>query len=87
MILSHRHRVLSLSIQRDGRIVVGGADPRFMLRRYRPGERLDTTLGSGGLVETFRRVGAAAGLAIQKDGKIVAVGYAGSGFAMARYVP
>jgi uncharacterized delta-60 repeat protein len=79
---------LSLAIQRDGRIVAGGSNPGFMLRRYRPGGRLDTTFGSDGLVETFAGWGDVAGVAIQENGKIVAAGWAGTtGFAMARYLP
>jgi uncharacterized delta-60 repeat protein len=79
---------LSVAIQRYGRIVAGGSNPGFMLRRYQPGGRLDTTFGSDGLVETFGGWGDVAGVAIQENGKIVAVGWAGAtGFAMARYLP
>ena len=79
---------LSVTIQFDGRIVAGGSNPRFMLRRYLPGGQLDTTFGSDGLVETFAGDGDVARLAVQEDGKIVAVGSAGTaGFALARYLP
>lgn len=78
---------LSVAIQRDGRIVAGGSNPGFMLRRYLPGGRLDTRFGSDGLVETFAGDGDVAGVTIQEDGKIVAAGWAGTtGFAMARYL-
>jgi uncharacterized delta-60 repeat protein len=79
---------LSLAIQHDGRIVAGGSNPRFMLRRYLPGGQLDTTFGGDGLVETFAGDGGVSAIAIQQDGRIVAVGSAGApGFAMARYLP
>jgi uncharacterized delta-60 repeat protein len=91
-----------------GKIVVAGSNgywrenPRFVLGRFNTDGTLDPSFGSDGKVTTdFGRKGgeAALGIAIQADGKIVAVGYAGSHrdyrlssgrnprFALARYNP
>ncbi len=89
--------VQALAIQTDGKIVVAGftrtgatvAD--FGLARYTTGGLLDTSFGSAGTVVTSLAAGedAAAALAIQSDGKIVAAGYADNGadhdVALARY--
>jgi len=65
-----------LAIQRDGKIVVAGAEtdpsPRFVLARYTPGGRLDPTFGSRGKI--LSRFGGA--FAIERDGKIITVGSA-----------
>ncbi len=85
------------AIQADGRVVVGGewislscCPPvtTFALARYEPDGTLDTTFGTGGRVTTaFGDGGAsAAGVALQADGKIVAVGNGEGGFALARYM-
>src|SRR5207247_1180861 len=75
------------AIQRDGKIVVGGTKTTYSgnslavdiaLARYKPDGSLDATFGNGGRVVTdlspYDRVNA---LAVQRDGKIVAVGVAG----------
>jgi uncharacterized delta-60 repeat protein len=72
----------ALALQRDGKILVGGEAmcPRpvmcFGLVRYRSDGSVDTTFGEGGLVRTeFQQCGCAIyGLAVQRDGRIVAVG-------------
>ena len=72
----------ALALQRDGKILVGGEAmcPRpvmcFGLVRYRGDGSVDTTFGDGGLVRTeFQQCGCAIyGLAVQRDGRIVAVG-------------
>ena len=78
-------------IQPDGRIVAagrsGGGD--FALARYNADGSLDPTFGSGGKVTTDFGGGfdAAFGVALQTDGKIIAVGQGASSFdfALARY--
>ena len=85
----------------DGSTIVAGEARRdanslvsFALANYSPGGRLDPTFGTGGLVFTtfdeFNSSGALA-VALQSDGKIVAVGHAPNPdvhhetFALARY--
>ena len=77
----------AVAIQSDGKIVVaggslyGGRNPRFVLTRLRADGALDPTFGRDGTATTdFGRNGgeAALGVAVQADGKIVAVGYAGA---------
>jgi len=99
------------AVQPDGNILVGGGlgstsdNVAFALARYRPGGDLDPGFGAGGLVTTtFAGGGSGAhALAVDADGKIVAVGsgYAPSpgppaasgqgavngGFAIVRYLP
>jgi uncharacterized delta-60 repeat protein len=85
-----------IALQSDGRIVVAGiarADTerrRFALARYKSDGTLDSTFGGDGKVGT--RIGESSGayaVALQADGKIVAVGRAGGEFrgrfALARY--
>jgi uncharacterized delta-60 repeat protein len=83
----------SVAIQENGRIVVAGTDSwrRFAVLRYRPTGVLDGSFGGGdGIVRTNFTPGddVAFDVAIQPDGKIVAVGGAGFGqlgFEVARY--
>ena len=74
----------SLVIQPNGEIVVGGAEGNtadygtkltqsFALARYLTSGKLDTTFGTGGLVTTSAGFSIGA-LALQSDGKILAVG-------------
>jgi uncharacterized delta-60 repeat protein len=78
-------------IQSDGKIVAAGwSEARFVLARYRSNGRLDTTFGGGDgkVITRFGRAGAfASDLALQPDGKIVAVGFGRNRFALARYKP
>ena len=76
----------AVAIQADGKIVaVGGTGDDFALARYNPNGTLDTSFSSDGLQTTDFGGGAAAnGVALQTDGKIVAVGGAAN-FALARY--
>ena len=88
-----------VAIQDDGRIVVAGGsgkgkDPNyssldnFVVARYLPDGRLDRGFGSGGTVVTRLRGGGTSAVAIQRDGRIVAIGGAGkivSSFGLARY--
>ena len=86
----------SVAIQTDGKIVVGGSikqgDPRkFALVRYNADGSLDTSFDSDGFATAQFEPGGLAdeeikAIAIQSDGKIVAVGEYKSGqFALARY--
>jgi uncharacterized delta-60 repeat protein len=89
-------RASGVALQADGKIVVvgraGGTDD-FALARYNANGSLDTSFSGDGLQTTGFGVGAnvgANGVALQADGKIVAVGLAGGGatgndFALARY--
>jgi uncharacterized delta-60 repeat protein len=86
----------ALVIQRDGKLVVAGsAGTNFALARYQTNGVLDSTFGSGGTVITDAGGGVgglgttygAAGLLLQPDGKLIAVGTGvnGGAFAVLRY--
>jgi uncharacterized delta-60 repeat protein len=93
----------AVAIQRNGRVVVAGeADCPFAvcfaLVRFLPDGRVDRSFGVNGVVRTmFARYGAsrAYDVAVQPDGKIIAVGMRFRGndaqndelFAVARYLP
>jgi uncharacterized delta-60 repeat protein len=86
-----------VAIQTDGKIVVAGvsdAGPNpgnFALARYKADGALDGSFGGDGKVVTdYAGAEQARGVAIQRDGKIVAVGLSNGGanpgnFALARY--
>jgi uncharacterized delta-60 repeat protein len=82
-----------VAIQADGKIVAAGqGNGNFALARYNPNGSLDSTFsGDGKQTTDFGGGDAANGVAIQGDGKIVAVGYDGTtanrAFALARYNP
>jgi len=95
---------LAMAIQPDDKIiaagvVVGGGDPgpeRFLLIRYDADGSLDPSFGTGGEVTTqvgTSDISTAVGVAIQHDGKIIAVGQAVGatepflGTGLARYNP
>ena len=84
------------AIQADGKIVVAGTSYTtsnyFALARYNTNGSLDATFGTGGKVITTFSSGSgyATDVAIQSDGKIVAVGASGNGsslnnFTVVRY--
>ncbi|MBI5779324.1 MAG: hypothetical protein HZA49_07700 [Planctomycetes bacterium] len=80
----------AVAIQPDNKIVVAGSsgDGKFALARYNTDGSLDATFDSDGIVTTTIGAGSSVvALAIQSDGKIVAVGTEGSGsqIALARY--
>jgi len=82
----------SVAIQENGRIVVAGTDSwrKFAVVRYRSNGTLDASFGGDGIVRTnFSPADDVAwDMAIQDDGRIVAVGAAGygqRGFEIARY--
>jgi uncharacterized delta-60 repeat protein len=79
---------LAVAIQRDGRIVAAGyGRSSFALARYTVRGRLEQSFGQGGTVLTkLGEESFANDVAIQPDGKIVAVGGAGfEDFGLARY--
>ena len=83
-----------VALQGDGKIIAVGraGNANFALARYNPDGSLDPTFSGDGWQTSYFGGGAAAGVAIQVDGKIVAVGsdYGSggpSGFALARYNP
>ncbi|MGB8367535.1 MAG: hypothetical protein WCD44_04210 [Candidatus Babeliales bacterium] len=86
----------AVAIQKDGKIVVvGRSDTDFALARYNIDGSLDVTFNPTGVLpgtvttDFGGNTDVACGIAIQKDGKIVAVGSANVGgtldFALARY--
>jgi uncharacterized delta-60 repeat protein len=84
--------ISALVIQRDGKLVVAGfANSSFALARYQTNGVLDSTFGSAGTVTTYAGGGfgpnGAAGLLLQPDGKLIAVGTGmnGAAFAVLRY--
>ncbi|CAL9544845.1 calcium-binding protein [Streptomyces sp. enrichment culture] len=78
-------------LQGDGRIVVAGSNGPggdFAVLRYNPDGSQDTGFGTGGVATAdFGGADAAYGVALQPDGRIVAVGQGGPGsdFALARF--
>jgi uncharacterized delta-60 repeat protein len=91
-----------LAVQRDGKLVVAGytataAGLVFLVARYLPDGSRDPGFGAGGVVTTNIAAGPdlALGLAVQRDGRLVAVGVADAGsvagdrgdFALVRYLP
>jgi uncharacterized delta-60 repeat protein len=82
----------AVAIQSDGKIVVAGQaglanNARVGVARYNPDGSLDNTFnGTGTLIFDFVGTagGAANGVALQADGKIVVVGSSGVDFAVAR---
>src|SRR5207249_3402861 len=92
----------SVVVQPDGKIVVAGCTDTcddnlaayahtFVVARFLPDGQLDSTFGSGGVVQTgFGAHGQAHSVALQADGKIVVAGCKGcawsgpSDFALAR---
>jgi uncharacterized delta-60 repeat protein len=87
----------ALVVQRDGKLVaagsaasIAGVNGDFALVRYNRDGSLDPTFGTGGKVTTdFGAWESAYALALQADGKLVAVGFTDDGlvqdFALARY--
>ena len=77
----------SVAIQSDGKIVAAGYKSNgiyndFALMRYNSNGTLDSDFGAGGeVITSFGSNAVAQSVAIQSDGKIVAVGSSGGGFA------
>ncbi len=83
----------SSAVQADGKIVLGGyaydgSSDNFSFIRYLPNGTLDNTFGSGGIMTVvFGGSGdELRDIAIQADGKIVAVGYTDSGGSSSKMV-
>jgi uncharacterized delta-60 repeat protein len=78
-----------VAIQGNGRIVAvggGGGGDDFALARYNANGSLDTTFaGQGKQTTEFGAFDRATGVALQENGKLVAVGGSGGDFALARY--
>lgn len=94
--LGNEERGTAVAIQTDGKIVVVGNSSHgdvieFALARYNTNGSLDGSFGSGGKITTVVSGPEDSALAvlIQNDGKILAIGNAGSGgdsnFALVRY--
>ena len=85
----------AVAVQPDGKIVAAGEAETapglfdFALVRYDPDGTLDRSFGANGIVTTDLGSldDSATGVAIQSDGKIVAVGVTGEDVALARYLP
>ncbi len=77
-----------LIIQPNGKIVIGGGNgPDFALRRFNPNGSPDGTWGTGGIITTdFGNAEFVSSMALQTDGKIVAVGSTSTNVAIARYI-
>jgi len=77
---SFKQQFHTVAIQHDGKIVAAGqvtaaVGLSFVVARYDRDGTIDTTFGSGGIVSTsFADQGAANGIAVQRDGKILVVG-------------
>ena len=78
-----------MALQSDGKIVVAGFDDSdFVLARYNSNGSPDTTFsGDGEQTTDFGGADGANGVGLQASGKIVAVGFTGNDFALARYNP
>ena len=82
----------SVAIQSDGKIVVGGGigqytSDDFVVSRYLSNGTLDTTFdGDGHILTDFGNIGEVVrDVAIQANGRIIAVGYSNDSIAIARY--
>jgi uncharacterized delta-60 repeat protein len=75
----------ALVLQPDGALVAGGVrgDGMICLVRYRSNGSLDSSFGTGGIVTGPN--GAALGLALQSDGKLLAAGNAGNDLTVTRF--
>lgn len=80
-------RVNSIVIQSNNQIIAGGySNNQFALARYNTNGSLDTTFGTDGIVITS--IGSNAqirAIALQSNGRIIAVGYSDNQYALARY--
>lgn len=79
-----------MALQPDGKIVVsGGADNDFAVVRYNTDGSLDLTFGggTGAVITDFGYDDQSFDVALQPDGKIVAVGIGGGSFEVARFNP
>jgi len=84
--------IQGMALQSDGKIVVAGyawdgTSDDFAVARYTTAGVLDPTFGTGGVTLTDHagNPDRAQAVALQADGKIVAAGFSGDDFAVARY--
>ncbi|SEC81922.1 DUF11 domain-containing protein [Streptomyces sp. TLI_105] len=77
------HILSDLAVQPDGRIVSAGHADGLALTRHNPDGSLDTGFDGDGRVVSG--TGAAEGVALQSDGKIVAAGKEGNAFLVTRF--
>lgn len=78
----------------NGKFVLGGSsgsntNKTFALARFNANATLDTTFGTGGKITTTfgsNALNECFDIVVQNDNKIVAVGYSGGDFAIARYI-
>jgi uncharacterized delta-60 repeat protein len=77
----------AMVIQNDGKVIIGGSGSMsgFAIARYTMAGALDTNFGSTGLVLTQTTQTALESMALQADGKILAVGGTYYGFQLLRY--
>ena len=80
-------RIQSIALQSDSKIVAAGHSGNdFAIARYNSDGSLDTTFsGDGKLTTDMGSYDSITSIALQSDSKIVAAGYIGSDFAIARY--
>ena len=77
---SNSCRAKSVLVQNDGKILAAGTISndaiqfRFLLTRYNPDGSLDISFGNDGIVITFNDNAFCYGIAMQQDGKIIAIG-------------
>lgn len=81
---------MSVAVQADGKLVVAGrSGTQFAVARYLTTGGLDPSFGGTGVVRTALvadEQSAATSVAVQADGRIVAAGWAGQDFGLARYL-
>jgi uncharacterized delta-60 repeat protein len=76
----------SVAIQSDGKIIVGGSNPGgAVLMRLNTNGTLDSTFGTGGVVNNSAVLGPVMALAIQPDGKILAFAAGFTGASLGRF--
>jgi uncharacterized delta-60 repeat protein len=80
---------MSSILQPDGKIILTGSnmDTDFIVARYNPDGKLDTSFGNGGIVNTdVAGLAVPRDIALQSDGKIIVVG-GSDDFVLVRYKP
>ena len=77
----------AMTVQPNNYIIAAGvSNAKFALARYMTNGSLDTTFGSGGIVtNSVGLIAQINDVALQNDGKIVAVGFSDTSIALARY--
>ncbi|HXM20852.1 MAG TPA: hypothetical protein VN948_06275 [Terriglobales bacterium] len=79
---------IAVAIQSDGKIVVGGSTPGGgAVARLKTNGTLDSSFGTGGIVNNSFDLGVVVGVAIQPDGKILAAAAGFLGGSVGRFNP